>query len=175
MTTIDGGRAIVTGPTSGLGKEIARRLTECGAEVVLACRDGERGRQTAQEIAASTSRTEPAVMVVVTSSQRSIRRFAAEYRERYGVLDVLVNNAGVLRPEREIGVDGYESTFSTNVLGYHLLTRELADALRRSTSAGWSTWHRRTRATSTSTTCSSSVARTTGCAPTRSPRPATGC
>ncbi|WP_157937076.1 SDR family NAD(P)-dependent oxidoreductase [Geodermatophilus chilensis] len=134
MSTIDGRRAIVTGPTSGIGKEIARQLATFGAEVVLACRDVDRGKRTAREISAGTG-TGPAVMAIDTSSQNSIRQFADDYRQRYGSLDVLVNNAGVLRPGREVSVDGYELTFATNVLGYHLLTRELVDALRASTFA----------------------------------------
>jgi NAD(P)-dependent dehydrogenase (short-subunit alcohol dehydrogenase family) len=135
MSTIDGRRAIVTGPTSGIGKEIAHQLATFGAEVVLACRDVERGRRTAQEISASTGATEPPIMVIDTASRTSIRQFAHEYRQRYGTLDVLVNSAGVLRPEREVSVDGYELTFATNVLGYYLLTLELMDALRSSTGA----------------------------------------
>jgi len=133
MSTIDS--AIVTGATSGIGKEIARQLAMCGAEVVLACRDVGRGKRTAHDITASPGTAEPAVMALDTSSQDSIRRFADEYLRRYGTLDVLVNNAGVLRPGREVSVDGYELTFATNVLGYHLLTCELVDALRASTSA----------------------------------------
>ncbi len=74
-------------------------------------------------------------MAIDTSSQNSIRQFADDYRRHYGALDVLVDNAGALRPGREVSVDGYELTFATNVLGYHLLTRELVDALRASTSA----------------------------------------
>ncbi len=135
MSTIDGRRAIVTGPTSGIGKEIARQLAASGAEVVLACRDVERGQRTARDISAGTGSTHPAVMAVDTSSQTSIRQFADAFRRRYGGLDILVNNTGVLRPEREVNVDGYELTFATNVLGYYLLTSELTDALRASAGA----------------------------------------
>ncbi len=135
MSTIDGRRAIVTGPTSGIGKAIARQLAASGAEVVLACRDVERGRRTARDISAGTGSTHPAVMAVDTSSQTSIRQFADAFRRRYGGLDILVNNAGVLRPEREVNVDGYELTFATNVLGYYLLTSELTDVLRASAGA----------------------------------------
>jgi NAD(P)-dependent dehydrogenase (short-subunit alcohol dehydrogenase family) len=135
MSTTDGARAIVTAPTSGIGKEIARQLATSGVEVVLACRDGERGRRTARQIAGSTGGREPSVMVVDTSSQDSLRQFAHDYCRRYGRLDVLVNNAGVLRPERAVSVDGYELTFATNVLGYYLVTCELVDALRSGTSA----------------------------------------
>jgi NAD(P)-dependent dehydrogenase (short-subunit alcohol dehydrogenase family) len=50
MDTVNGARIIVTGPTSGIGKEIASQLASCGAEVILACRDAERGAQVATEI-----------------------------------------------------------------------------------------------------------------------------
>lgn len=135
MNAMHGRRVVVTGPTSGLGTEIARRLAGGGAEVVLACRDVARGRRTAREIAAGTGRPEPAVLHVDAADQASVRGFAQEYGRRFGSLDVLVNNAGTLRPQRELGVDGVELTFATNVLGYHLLTRELTGALRAGTDA----------------------------------------
>lgn len=68
-------------------------------------------------------------MTVDTSDQNSIRAFADQYRDTYGALDVLVNNAGVLLPERRTSVDGMELTLATNVLGYYLVTTELLDAL----------------------------------------------
>lgn len=135
MHRIDGKRAIVTGPTSGIGREIARQLATAGAEVVLACRDPARGQRTAREIAALPGATEPSVMTVDTSSAVSIRQFAADVGRRHGTVDVLVNNAGVLRPERELSTDGHELTFATNVLGYHLVTCELLDVLRAGASS----------------------------------------
>ena len=135
MSRIDGSRVVVTGPTSGIGREITRRLAASGAEVVLACRDAARGERTAREISATASTAPPAVMVLDTSSRASILRFAQEYRRRFPTLDVLVNNAGVLRPEREVGVDGHELTFATNVLGYYAVTCGLLAPLRSSRSA----------------------------------------
>jgi NAD(P)-dependent dehydrogenase (short-subunit alcohol dehydrogenase family) len=132
VTSIEGRRVVVTGATSGIGREIAHRLQALGAQVVLACRDVERGDRTAREISAGTGTAPASVMAIDTSSQTSIRQFADDYRRRYGTVHVLVNNAGVLMPERRVGADGHELTFATNVLGYHLLTRELADALRSS-------------------------------------------
>lgn len=129
-----GKQVIVTGPTSGIGKEIALQLGALGAELVLACRDVERGRQTAHELARRIGTKNFAVMHVDTSSQASIREFARQYRARYSRLDVLVNNAGMNRgthPRAE-SVDGIELTFATNVLGYFLLTRELLDLLQAS-------------------------------------------
>lgn len=127
-------QVIITGPTSGIGKEIAMQLGALGADLILACRDVERGKQTAGEIARRTGAKNTAVMHIDTSSQASIREFARQYRARYSRLDVLVNNAGMNRgthPRAE-SADGIELTFATNVLGYFLLTRELLDVLQAS-------------------------------------------
>lgn len=132
---MNGGRAIVTGPTSGIGKEIASQLASRGAEVILACRDVERGKRTAEEIREQATAAQPAVVPVDTSSHTSIREFAREFRQRYDRLDVLVNNAGVLCPQRSTSVDGVELTVATNVIGYYLMTRELLDILRGSAPA----------------------------------------
>jgi NAD(P)-dependent dehydrogenase (short-subunit alcohol dehydrogenase family) len=126
---------VVTGPTSGIGKEIATRLAAMGATVVLACRDGGRGQATAREIAAQPGAREPEVQEIDTSSQSSIRAFAKRLGERHARLDVLVNNAGVNVRARTKSVDGIELTFATNVLGYHLLTRELLGRLEASAPA----------------------------------------
>jgi NAD(P)-dependent dehydrogenase (short-subunit alcohol dehydrogenase family) len=130
-----GKRVIVTGPTSGFGKEIALQLAAFGAEIVLACRDLERGKRTAEEIAQRTGNANCAVMHIDTSSQKSIHEFALQFRKKYSRLDVLVNNAGVNRPEREMSADGIELTFATNVIGYFLLTQKLIDLLRASAPA----------------------------------------
>jgi NAD(P)-dependent dehydrogenase (short-subunit alcohol dehydrogenase family) len=134
-SNMTGRRVVVTGPTSGIGKEIAARLAGLGAELVLACRDAERGKRTMDEIARRTGRAKCEVMTVDTSSLKSIREFAALFRKKYPRLDVLVNNAGVYLNRRLTCVDGVEATFATNVLGYFLLTRELLDLLRSSAPA----------------------------------------
>jgi NAD(P)-dependent dehydrogenase (short-subunit alcohol dehydrogenase family) len=130
-----GKRVIVTGATSGIGKEIAAQLAALGADLVLACRDVGRGEQTAAEIAGRTGVDNCVVMRVDTSRPQSIRDFARQYRERFPRLDVLVNNAGIMLPRRQLNADGVELTFATNVLGYFLLTRELLDLLRASAPA----------------------------------------
>ena len=130
-------QVIITGPTSGIGKEIALQLGALGANLVLACRDVARAKQTADEIAQHTGAQPIAVMQIDTASQQSIREFARQYREKYSQLDVLINNAGMNRGmhPRVKSVDGIELTFATNVLGYFLLTQELLDLLKASAPA----------------------------------------
>jgi NAD(P)-dependent dehydrogenase (short-subunit alcohol dehydrogenase family) len=134
MNSMNGKRVIITGPTSGVGKEIARQLAPLGAELILACRDLKKGDKVASEINRHTGTSKPIVMQVDTSSQKSIREFAREFRRKYRRLDVLINNAAGNRGTlpKINSVDGIELTFATNVLGYFLLTNELLDLLKRS-------------------------------------------
>lgn len=133
--SMTGKRVIITGPTSGIGKEIGAQLAALGAELVLACRDLGRGERTAAEIARRTGAKNCVVMRIDTSSRQSIHEFARQYCERYSRLDVLINNAGIYRSQRQTSVDGVELTFATNVLGYYVLTRELLELLRPSAPA----------------------------------------
>lgn len=130
MAWIENKRVVITGATSGIGKEVATRLALLGAHVVLASRDHARGEQVAADINAQAGTERAAVMTVDTSDQRSIRAFATNYRDTYGSLHVLVNNAGVLSPDRRTSIDAIELTFATNVLGYSLVATGLLDALK---------------------------------------------
>ncbi len=130
-----GKTVLVTGATSGIGKEAARGLARLGARLVLPCRDLGRGRAARDEIAAATGNEGIEVAEADLSSQASIRAFAARFLDAHERLHVLVNNAGVWLQERAETADGIERTFATNVLGYHLLTRLLLDRLKASAPA----------------------------------------
>jgi NAD(P)-dependent dehydrogenase (short-subunit alcohol dehydrogenase family) len=135
MSSMQGKRVVITGATSGIGREAATRLASLGAHVLLACRDTVRGEQVADDIRARSGRESATVMKLDVSDPSSIRVFSDAYRSAYDSLDVLVNNAGVLLATRETNVDGIELTFATNVLGSFLLTTRLLDALRAAPSA----------------------------------------
>ena len=137
MNSMKGKRVVITGPTSGVGKEIAVQLAALGAEIILACRDVEKGNKTAAEITQRTGSTKLVVMQMDASSQKSIREFAREFRKKYRRLDVLINNAAGNRGTlpKINSVDGIELTFATNVVGYYLLTQELLDVLKKSAPA----------------------------------------
>ena len=137
MNSMKGKRVIITGPTSGVGKEIALQLAALGAELILACRDIKKGNKLSAEIIRRSGSVKPVVMQIDTSSQKSIREFAREFRRKYRRLDVLINNAAGNRgtlPKVD-SVDDIELTFATNVLGYFLLTQELLHVLNKSAPA----------------------------------------
>lgn len=128
-------RVIITGSTSGIGKEIAIEIARLGADLVLACRTPELGHSTADEIVKLTGSKTCDVMHIDTSSRQSIHEFSKQYREKYQRLDVLINNAGINSSQRKLNADGIELTFGTNVLGYFILTNDLLDLLRASAPA----------------------------------------
>lgn len=66
------------------------------------------------------------------SSQQQVRQLAREFTKKYNHLDVLINNAGVFIPKREVSVDGIEKTLATNYLSHFLLTFLLLDSLKKS-------------------------------------------
>ncbi|MDL2718316.1 MAG: SDR family NAD(P)-dependent oxidoreductase [Acidobacteriota bacterium] len=124
--------ATVTGASSGLGFEIARALAMTGVRVALVCRDSARGASARENIARSSPSATLDLFVADLSSLSAVRRLAAEMRERLTRLDVLVNNAGVVKLRREETVDGLEWTLSVNHLAPFLLTRLLMPLLEAS-------------------------------------------
>jgi NAD(P)-dependent dehydrogenase (short-subunit alcohol dehydrogenase family) len=124
--------AVVTGSTSGIGQEIAAQLAAQGAEIVIACRDANKGQRTIDEIKKRTGNDRLSVLQINTASRQSIRDFAGKLKTAHPRIDVLVNNAGVNVRTRQTSVDGIELTFATNVLGYFTLTSELLDVIKAS-------------------------------------------
>jgi NAD(P)-dependent dehydrogenase (short-subunit alcohol dehydrogenase family) len=123
LPRMDGRVVLVSGATSGIGLAAATAFVGLGAEVHLLARDEGRGERARSEAGAER------VWDCDVSSLRSVREFAGRFRESQPELHALVNNAGVLPPERSLSVDGYELAFATNVLGPFLLTALLAPAL----------------------------------------------
>jgi NAD(P)-dependent dehydrogenase (short-subunit alcohol dehydrogenase family) len=126
---------LVTGANTGIGFEVARGLARSGFRVVLACRDRAKGDAARNSIATEIRDSDIETLVVDLASQSSIRSAAQEFSGKHDVLDVLVNNAGMSSPKRRESPEGIELTFATNALGYHLLTGELLELLRRAPSA----------------------------------------
>ena len=121
----DAPTALVTGATSGIGKEIARQLGEGGWQVLVGARELARGQGVAAEVGGR------ALLIDVTDAA-SIARAASEVAK----LDVLVNNAGVsvdtASVVTDVGVDVFRRTYETNVFGVVAVTNAFLPALRRS-------------------------------------------
>jgi NAD(P)-dependent dehydrogenase (short-subunit alcohol dehydrogenase family) len=121
--------AVVTGGNRGIGLEVCRQLAEKGYHVVLAARDLKKG-----EAAARSLKGEVTAMELDVSSAQSIERFSQELAQRYGRLDVLVNNAGVMLDTGsalEVKADIIRRTIETNTLGAYQLLQRLLPLMKK--------------------------------------------
>jgi retinol dehydrogenase 14 len=123
--------AVVTGATSGIGRELAERLAGLGADVVLVGRGEDRVAAAADAIARATGnpRIEP-VPVTDLAALSEMRSVAERVSALHPRIHVLVNNAGGFFVRREPTADGLERTFALNVLAPYVLTNLLAGPLR---------------------------------------------
>jgi NAD(P)-dependent dehydrogenase (short-subunit alcohol dehydrogenase family) len=104
--------ALITGANKGLGLEIARQLGKQGLVVVLGARDEAKGAAAVAELRGSDAH---AVKLDVTNPD-DVARLPAFFQEKFGRLDVLVNNAGVVERGAD-DVDSFRRTFETNLFG----------------------------------------------------------
>ena len=126
---------IITGATSGLGKEDARVLTTKNAKVIMAVRNTEKGEKVAEAFRKSYASADVEVRQLDLSSLASVRSFAASFLEDYDRLDVLINNAGVMACPYSKTADGFEIQFGTNHLGHFALTGLLMPLLKKTSNA----------------------------------------
>jgi NAD(P)-dependent dehydrogenase (short-subunit alcohol dehydrogenase family) len=121
--------AVVTGASAGVGKAAALGLARLGARVVLAVRNSAKGESVRREIVAATGNESVELLKVDLAHQDSTRAATAELRRRHPAVAILVNNAGVWLEKRQETPDGIETTWATNVLGYHLFTHGVRSTL----------------------------------------------
>lgn len=129
---IPGRTVIITGATSGIGKETAKELANRGARVILACRDLGRCEEVRQEIIDTSFNRNVHCRKLDLSSLKSIRDFADAINSTEKRVDILINNAGLMRNERTLTEDGFEAHIGVNYLGPFLLTNLLLDKLKAS-------------------------------------------
>ena len=130
-----GRTVVITGPTSGLGREAAGAFARMGARLVLVGRDAGRLERTRGELVAETPPAEITTVVADMASIASVRSAADEILTREPRIDVLVDNAGAMLAAREETPEGFERTFATMVLGPFVLVSRLWPRLAESPDA----------------------------------------
>ena len=120
---------VITGASSGIGLETAKRLARQGAEIVMVVRDEARSAQARTQIAEVATGKPPVLLLADLSSQDQIRQVADEIRGRYDRIDILINNAGNAFNTRQESADGFELTWAINHLAPFLLTNLLLPLL----------------------------------------------
>lgn len=123
------GRTIlVTGANTGLGFETSKVLADRGARVLMGCRSSEKAQRAVVEIRAAVPHADLDVVSLDQGDLASVRA-AVDQVQSEDRLDVLVNNAGIMMPPKEMTVDGFESQFGVNHLGTFALTSLLLPKL----------------------------------------------
>ena len=116
LPSFAGRTAIVTGANSGLGLVTARELARAGARVILACRNVDNGNAALAGMSGDVQ-----VRALDLADLASVRAFA----DTIGLVDVLINNAGIMAVPYALTRDGFESQIGTNHLGHFALTNLL--------------------------------------------------
>jgi len=132
---MEGKICMITGANTGIGFEIAKGLAAKGADVVLVCRNETKGQAALTNIREQTGNSNIHLMLCDLSSQEAIHQLVQDFTSSFGVLDVLVNNAGALFFEKTLSRDGIEMNLATNYLGAFLLSELLVDCLEKAPSA----------------------------------------
>ena len=131
MSGLQGRIALVTGASQGIGRACALALAEAGATVALAARNETRLAEVAAEIEAAGGKA--AAFALDVASEESIKTGAKAILERFGKVEVLVNNAGITRDGLVLRMKraDWDDVLATNLTGAFLLTQALLSAMLR--------------------------------------------
>jgi len=125
----------ITGTTSGTGFVCAREVSKKGATVILLNRKSERSQNALKHLQDSVPDGNFDSIDCDLQSFDSVRNAVKTIKSKYEVIDVLVNNAGVMALKDEATTDGYDIQMQTNVISHFLITKELFPLLRKSEEA----------------------------------------
>jgi NAD(P)-dependent dehydrogenase (short-subunit alcohol dehydrogenase family) len=125
---MDGKVCLLTGATSGVGYQAARRLAQGGAHLVLICRDHQKAERVQSELKA-TYRSQVEILQADFSHLDQVRKVVSQILAGYAHIDVLINNAGLHNTHRELTAEGYEKVFCVNHLASFLLTRLMLERM----------------------------------------------
>jgi len=128
---MEGKVVVITGSSSGIGRETALDLSRRGAEVHMLCRNMEKAKMVKESIELETG-NEVFLHHIDLASLDSVKKCVNNLKKDLKKIDVLINNAGVMATPEWRTEEGFELQFGTNHLGHFLLTTEILPLLRKS-------------------------------------------
>ena len=127
---LTGKTVVITGPTSGLGAEVARLLAPTGAKLILVGRNPQKLAAMIAEIEPKCAAAKPEAVIADMGDLSAVRQACADIQKLTSHIDVLVHNAGALLNSRELSADGIEQTIASHVVGPYLMTSLLLPELQ---------------------------------------------
>lgn len=122
---------VITGATSGIGKETALALAKKDHAVYLLVRNVEKGEQLKKELVSQTGNRSIFVIYCDLANMQTVQQAADELKGKLMAINVLINNAGGINANKQLSKDGNELTFAMNHLGHFLLTISLMPLLQK--------------------------------------------
>jgi len=123
---------LITGGNTGIGKATAIALAKKGATIIIACRNEAKAKKAISAIKTATKNEEIYSLTCDLASFDSVRNCAKNYRQQFGQLDILINNAGLITDKLQYTKEGFELQIGVNHLGHFILTTALIDLLEKS-------------------------------------------
>jgi len=130
MYEINGKRILITGATSGVGKETAKALAAQGANLIIIARNVSKSKKLSDEIA-QISNKNPAIYIADLSLMQEVKNATQRIKADFSDIDILINNAGLVMGDRKETKEGFEYTLAVNHLAPFLLTRFLLPLLEK--------------------------------------------
>lgn len=129
---LSGKNCVITGANTGLGLAVAKKFAKQDAQVIMVCRNEARGQKAAAEIKRESPQASVELMVCDLASMKSVEAFISAFKQRYSKLDILFNNAAVMKQKRTITEDGLEMMFQVNYLAPFILMNAFQDVIKKS-------------------------------------------
>jgi len=132
----NGGLAVITGSTEGIGYEDALALAAAGWNVIMMGRNAQKGAESIARIYQANPKAKVSFEKIDLADLSSIKAFALRMTSKGQAINLLINNAGVMTPPKRLETaDGFELQFGINHIGHFALTAQLLPLLRKSPGA----------------------------------------
>lgn len=131
---LDGKTCLITGANSGLGFAVTKSMALQNAHIILSSRTTQEGEQAINEIKREIPNASLELIACDLASMKSIQKFTDELKEKHSKLDILFNNAAVMKQKRATTEDGFEMMFQVNYLAPFVLMISLLDLLKNGSS-----------------------------------------
>jgi len=132
--TLSGKNCLITGANTGLGLAVSKRIATMGANTIMLCRNEEKGENAVLEVKKEIPNASVELMICDLSSMKSIQNVIEEFKGKHSTLDLLYNNAAVMKKKRTVTEDGLETMFQVNYLAPFILMNSFLELLKNGSS-----------------------------------------